>query len=194
MRTQGIKYFGALLAALIAVAGCGGSGGGAGFTSPPPPPPPGGGPTGGITRTGVALAVGPVTNFGSVVVNGISYDTSAATFTVDGQAATQADLAVGDVVVIRGTINDDNSNAVAQSVEFDDNVEGPVSSVDSAAGSFVVLGQTVLVTADTSIDDSCPATLDQLVNVPAVEVSGLVASDGSISATRIECKSVVGEL
>lgn len=153
-----------------------------------------GDPFAGITRTGVAVAVGPVTTFGSIIVNGIRYDTSAAVFTVDGQPALQSDLAVGDMVVVKGTIDDDNSNAVAESVDFDDNVEGPVSSVDVAANSFVVLGQTVLIGDSTSIDDSCPATLNDFLTVAAVEVSGQVMADDSIRATRIECKTVAGEM
>ena len=152
-----------------------------------------GDPFAGITRTGAAVAVGPVTAFGSVIVNGIRYDTSAAVFTVDGQPASQSDLAVGDMVVVKGTIDDDNSNAVADSVDFDDNVEGPVSSIDVAANSFVVLGQTVLIGDATSIDDSCPATLNDFLTVAAVKVSGQVMADGSILATRIECKSIAGE-
>ena len=113
---------------------------------------------------------------------------------VDGQPASQSDLAVGHMVVVKGTIDDDNSNAVAESVDFDDNVEGPVSSVDVAANSFVVLGQTVLIGDATSIDDSCPATLNDFLTVAAVEVSGQVMADGSILATRIECKTVAGEM
>jgi len=177
---------------LFLMSACGGGGGGSETTTPPPvvtPPP-----TGGITRTGVAFATGPVTGFGSVIVNGIRYDTSGAMFTKDGLSTTQDDLAVGHHVVVTGTIDDDNTNAVATAVDFDDNVEGPVSSVDSVAGIIVVLGQTVILGPDTSIDDSCPATLDELLSVAAVEVSGSVNADGAIVATRIECKSVLGEM
>ncbi len=174
--------------ATLLFAGCGGGGGGGGNDNNPPPP------TGGITRTGVAVALGPITGFGSVIVNGNTYETNAATFTKDGQPATQADFAVGQMVLVQGTIDDDNTNAVATSVEFDDNVEGPVSSVDSVNSTLVVLGQTVLIMANTSIDDSCPALLDDFLAVAAVEVSGPVQADGSIEATRIECKNVAGEL
>jgi hypothetical protein len=118
MNAQSARITGFLFALLLAVSACGGgSSGGGGIAPPPPPPPP---PVGGITRTGVAFAIGPVTDFGSVVVNGIRYDTSGADFTVDGQTATQTDLGIGDVVLIKGTIDDDNTNAVALSVEFDD--------------------------------------------------------------------------
>ena len=185
-----LKNICAFLLAITLVSACGGGGGGGGGGITPPPPPP----TGGITRTGVAIAVGPITGFGSVIVNGIRYDTANATFTRDGAAAIQSDLAVGQFVVVTGTIDDDNSNAVATSVEFDDVVEGPVWSVDSGAGSFVVLGQTVLVGPDTSVDDNCPADLNGLLAVAAVEVSGPVMADGSIAATRYECKSILGEM
>jgi hypothetical protein len=176
---------------LFLLSACGGGGGSETTTPPPVTTPP---PTGGITRTGISFAAGPITGFGSVIVNGIRYDTSGAMFTKDGLSTTQDDLAVGHNVVVTGTIDDDNTNAVATTVDFDDNVEGPVSSVDAVAGIIVVLGQTVILGPDTSIDDSCPATLDDLLGVAAVEVSGTVNADGAIVATRIECKSVLGEM
>ena len=167
--------------AILGTAGCGGGGSDGGGVTPPPPPP-----TGGITGTGIA--VGPITGFGSVIVNGVTYDTSSATFTKDGQPATQDDFSVGQVVLVKGSIDDNGANAAADTVEFDDVVEGPVSSVDNALNQIVVLGQTVSITATTSIDDSCPATLDGLLGVPAVEVSGLADANGVIEATRIECR------
>lgn len=172
--------------AILSTAGCGGGGGGGDGATPPPPPPPPPPPTGGITRSGVA--VGPITGFGSVIVNGTTYNTDDAVFTKDGQPATQDDFSVGQVVVVKGSIDDDGGNATADTVEFDDAVEGPVSSVDNALSQIVVLGQTVTLNATTSIDDSCPATLDGLLAVPAVEVSGLADANGVIDATRIECR------
>jgi hypothetical protein len=169
-------------------------GGGGGSTSPIDSPDTTPLPTGGITRTGVAFASGPITGFGSVIVNGVHYDTSNASFTKDGINTSQDDLSVGHHVVVKGTIDDDNSNAVATSVDFSDNVEGPVSSVNTVANTIVVLGQTVQLGPETSIDDSCPATIDGLLSVAAVEVSGLVDASGLIAATRIECKSVLGEM
>jgi len=192
MINHGPKVTGFLMATILIVSACGGSSGG----STPTPPPPGGDPVGGITRTGLAFSSGPVTAFGSVVVNGIHYDTSAANFTNDGQAATQADLAVGDIVIVKGTIDDDNTNAVAESVDFDDNVEGPITagSINTTAGSLIVMGQLVIVGATTSYDDSIsPASLDGLVDDDIIEVSGHVESNGTIHATRIEDKPAGGE-
>jgi len=174
----------AILLVIFAATACGGSSSGGGGITPPPPPP-----TGGITRTGVAIAVGPITAFGSVIVNGVRYDTSTATFTKDGAAAVQGDLSVGQFVVVTGTIDDDNSNAVATTVDFEDIVEGPIGSIITGSG-FVALGQTVLVSlGSTSIDDSCPDPLAIDVNV---EVSGSVLENGDINATRVECKALLG--
>jgi hypothetical protein len=195
MNAKVAKLTGILIATIMGLGACGGGGGGGGGGAvQPSSAPPDGGPVGAITRTGAAVAVGPVSGFGSVIVNGIRYDTSAAEFTVDGQLATQADLKVGDMVIVKGTIDDDNTNAVAESVEFDDNVEGPVSLVDTdAVPSFmVVLGQTV--TFDGVIfDDNCPADPNDLLTIVAVEVSGQTMGDGTIVASRIECKNVLGE-
>ncbi|HET8692740.1 MAG TPA: DUF5666 domain-containing protein [Steroidobacteraceae bacterium] len=181
-----LKSLPALLA-LLALAACGGGGGGNGGPIINPPP------SDGIVRTG--MAVGPIASFGSVVVNGIHYETDDAVITIDGEPATQDDLRVGQVVRIVAELEDGETTGTASSVDFDDNVEGPIASIDLAAGSFVVLGQTVLVGASTSFDDDIsPRSLEGLAPGDFVEVSGLVRADGSIDATRIERNAGGGEL
>ena len=165
---------------LLGLSACGGS-----YSPPPSNDPP---PTGGIGRTG--LAIGPISNFGSVVVNGVRYDTSSASFTVNDGPGSQADLSVGQIVIVAGTFDNSAGSGVANQVTFDDNVTGPIDSIDAGGASFVALGQMVLVGAETSFDDSIsPASLDGLSVGDVVEVSGLIDSDGSIVATRIERKA-----
>ncbi len=167
-----------------ALSACGGGGGGDNTVTPPPPPPP---PTGGIIRTGIAA--GPISTFGSVVVNGVRYDTDSATFTINGSPGTESDLRVGDVVVIKGTLNEDGTTGTADEVTFEDAVTGPVDSVDLVGSSLVVLGQTVRVSPDTSFDDSfSPASLSGVTVGQIVEVSGQFDANGDIGATRIEPK------
>jgi hypothetical protein len=159
----------------------------------------GGEQTAGIDARGNPVAVGVVSKgtisgFGSVVVNGVRYNTDAAAFDIDGSDGVQSDLAVGDVVTIRGTVNDDGTSPTASSVTFDDAVEGPIQVIDAGGGTITVLGQLVRIDADTSFDDSIsPASLDGLDVTDIVEVSGFVLADGSISATRIELKPAGGE-
>ena len=168
---------------LLAIAACGG----------------GGEQVAGIDSRGTPVAVtvvskGTVSGFGSVIVNGVTFDTSSAVFTIDGSVGTQADLAVGQVIVIAGELGDDPTTGTADSVTFDDAVEGPIESIDLVAGTFSVLGQTVRVDAATSFDDDIdPATVEGLNVNDFVEVSGFFLADGTISATRIELRSVAGE-
>ncbi len=143
--------------------------------------------TAGIGRTGIA--VGPVTTFGSVVVNGVRYDTASAAFTVNDVAGSQNDLSVGQVIIVTGTIDDNGTTGTASEVWFDDNVTGPVVSVDLAGNELVVLGQRVLVSPETSFDDSfTPASLEGVSVAQIVEVSGQFDAFGHIVATRIEPK------
>jgi len=176
-------FFPVVFCALL-LSACGGGGGG-GYGSGPA--------TAGIDGTGArspVVASGPVTGFGSVIVNGVHYETNSTRFTIDGASGSQDDLAVGDIVIVRGELNrDDSSRGTATSIEFDDLVEGPISAIDSALNTITVLGQTVRIGADTSFDDSIqPASIAGLAISDVVEISGLTVSDGSISATRIEPK------
>ena len=165
---------------LTLAAACGGGSDTAPVANPPLP-------TGGIGRTGISM--GPISTFGSVVVNGVRYDTSSAAFTVNGLSGSQDDLSVGQVITVSGTIDDNGVDGNADEVNFDDNVKGPVQDIDLAMSQIVVLGQTVLINPETSFDDSInPASIEGLEIDDIVEVSGLVDSAGRITATRIELK------
>lgn len=168
-----------------ALSACGGGGGGGDNTvTPPPTNPP---PTGGIGRTGIAA--GPISTFGSIVVNGVRYETNSATFTINDGAGTEDDLRVGDVVVVKGTIDENGTTGTADEVTFEDAVTGPVDSIDLVGSSLVVMGQSVRVSPDTSFDDSfSPASLDGVTVGQIVEVSGQFDANGDIGATRIEPK------
>lgn len=168
----------------VLVSACGGGSDDSPTTAPPPPPP-----VSGISGNGVAI--GPISTFGSIVVNGVRYDTTSASISIDGNPAVESDLDVGDVVIVKGTINDDGTTGTAETVLADDVVTGPVQSINLAASSMVVLGQNVSVTADTSFDDSIsPASLEGLIIGDIVEVYGLVNAGGVIAATRIEDKPI----
>jgi hypothetical protein len=162
-----------LLLLTICVAGCSGGGGSQKLDSP---------------DSSDAFAYGAITALGSVFVNGVRYDTSQAAFTIDGRSGTERDLAVGDVVLVAGSLNGGSTTqGTADTIVFDDAVEGPVDSIDSPGNSLVVLGQTVRITADTSFDDSVPLqSLAGLAVDDIVEVSGFRGSDGSVQATRLE--------
>ena len=142
------------------------------------------------------VSQGAIAGFGSVIVNGVTFDTSSTTvFDIDGSSGgSQSDLAVGQVIVVQGTFGDDPTMATADSISYDDAVEGPITAIDLAAGTFTALGQLLIVDANTSFDGSIdPASLDGLNVGDVVEVSGFFLTNGSIEATRIESRAAGGE-
>lgn len=141
------------------------------------------------------VSVGTISGFGSVIVNGVRYNTSGATITVDGSPGSESDLAVGQVVAVRGTLDTGGTTGVALSIDFDDIVEGTVDSIDLAAETLTVLGQLIRTDADTSFDDSfSPASLAGVNVGDTVEISGFILADGSINATRLSREQPGGEL
>ena len=138
----------------------------------------GGEPIVGIDRGGVTISQGPINGFGSVIVNGVRYSTTGATITIDDRPGTESDLRAGQVVRVEGTVDATGTAGTARSISFNDDVEGPVQSIDPAAARLVVLGQTVQVGRATSFDDSIsPRSLAGLAVGDRIEVSGLVNAD-----------------
>ena len=162
----------------------------------------GGGDTAGIGGSGITSS-GTITGFGSIFVNGVEFETSSSTFSVDDNPnGTEDDLAVGMRVTVNGTLNADGVSGTATSVTFDDQLQGPVSgmteNLDLTAKTFTVLGITVKASSvDTSYDvsGSNPAnppsySYADLVNGNNVEISGFFNTAGELEATRIELKDV----
>lgn len=152
----------------------------------------GGAPDPGVDRGG--FVIGPISGFGSLIVNGVAFDTSQATILVDGEIGSEADLAVGQIVAVSGPISADGLSGTAENVTFEDNVEGPIAAIDVVASTLTVLGQTVIVDDATSFNGGIdPAALEGLQIDNVVEVSGFVNADGNIFATRIKLKDGGGE-
>lgn len=162
-------------------AACGGGSSGDSSSAPP---------TTGVTKT--VLVTGTISGFGSVIVNGVHYDTSGATVRIDDQPSSDDQLEVGEVVRLEAEV-DGQGQARAKLIEQDHLLEGVAESVDVTGGTLAVAGQLVIVDADTSFDDSIvPGSLAGIVAGDRVEVHGFVGSDGQVRATRIE-KSGPGE-
>ena|SRR5210317_1561909 len=100
------------------------------------------------------VAVGPITGFGSVVVNGVTFNTANTTVTMDDEPGIESGLRLGMIVSVGGTIDATTGEARASEISFVDDVEGPVSSMDQVGGSFVVLGRTVIVDELTVFEDA----------------------------------------
>lgn len=163
----------AVTLAAIALAGCGGgmqAGVGSGGSGAP-----------------LAVGLGPVTGFGSIIVNGERYDETGAEVMVDerpdrARAATVAAIRLGMHAELQ------HRNLVVAIATVAAEVVGPVTSV--SATSFVALGQTVQVNADPARLTVFEGfgSLTDLASGAVVEVHGDRAGNGDILATRVELK------
>ena len=182
------KRIASLVAATFVLASCGGGGSGNGVA--------------GIDRTGVPViaSYGTVSAFGSVVVNGVHYDTNQATFTIDDNPGVSTDLAIGHVVLVRGTLNANRATGVAASVSFENNVAGPVTSIDLVANTAVVLGQLVRVSAHTSFAPGIqPRSLagiavGDILDIPARRVTSLLSTMSKVTIARVNGFCFTGAL
>jgi hypothetical protein len=164
----------------LLVAACGGGGGGSSRSAPPTD----GTPNPGSTKP--VVVTGAINGFGSVIVNGVHYDTSGAEVRIEDQPGTEDDLRVGQVVRIEAEV-DDKGGARARLVEQHRLLQGTVQSVDATCSTMTVAGQVVKIDDDTSFDDSMTPGTNGCVTVgERVEIHGFADSDGGARATRVE--------
>ncbi|MBT8126288.1 MAG: hypothetical protein KJP15_02300, partial [Gammaproteobacteria bacterium] len=148
------------------------------------------------------VSSGTITGFASVYVNGVAFDTSSSTFDVDGNPdGVESDLAIGMRVKVYGAINANGVSGTADSISYDDELQGPVSALsladaDGVHRTFNVFGTTVLVNSTTTnFDISGDITttevfdFDSIADKDHVEISGYYDSTGMLIATRVELVS-----
>jgi hypothetical protein len=156
--------------AASALSGCGG--GGASIIGALP----------GTGGTGI-FAQGAIAGFGSVIVNGIKFDDSAATVQIDGVAAGSQDLRLGMVAGVQGQSGADPALGVASQIEVWSIARGAVTQLQN--GAFGVAGMTIQTNSATVYEGVASAAA--LAVGQAVAVWGLQAgADGSHwVATRV---------
>jgi hypothetical protein len=140
-----------------------------------------------VTPTDTAgVAVGTISAFGSVFVNGVEFDDSRATVTINGVVTTRSRLREGMVVEVQGRFNGDGS-AVADSIDRFDCVQGPITAINRVQNTVTVLGEIVDVGDDTVFDGVAIRDLNGFAIGDAVEVSCLQDRSGNrVRATRME--------
>lgn len=145
--------------------------------------------SGGIEGSGsprtASISYGAVTT-DDLSVNGVQYSAAAATITIDGQPGTAADLHVGNVVLVRGSVDSANHKGVADDIAADYVVHGRLDSIDAANNVAVVLGQTVRIEAATTFDQTLAGKALADLAGEIVRVAGFRDGDGAISAARVE--------
>jgi hypothetical protein len=163
-----------MLATAVLVA-CGGGGGASGTSTPP------------ATAASV-YAAGPITGFGSVIINGVRFDDTGATISDDdGATLAESQLGLGMQAEVEGQGDDTNAaHGTAHAIHIHSALVGPVSAVDTAANTLTVLGQTVTVDAQTAFDSAITGGLAGIVAGNVVQVHGQFdTASQSYLATRI---------
>lgn len=160
-----------LVMALGGLSGCGGGGVGGVLAGPP-----------GTGGTGL-FAQGTIVGFGSVIVNGIRFDDTAAAVKVDGLLASTQDLRLGMVADVQGLRGADLTLGVANVIEVWSIAQGVVSQVQGSQCQ--VAGMLVQADAATVFDGI--GSVAALTNGMRVAVWGLQAgADASRwTATRV---------
>lgn len=190
---------------LVLSSGCGGGGGGSSASANQPQA------ASTAQQQTPVTASGVITGFSSVFVNDNRYAVETDTVVaIEGEAERLGDdsaLRIGMKVRIHAEM-DANGERVAQRIEYDEDLKGPVSNVqpqadDPGIGVFEAVGIQVVVDANTVFDDDVgdnngDGTLDiRDLELPAgeiqVEVSGYPSPAGII-ATRIDRVSGPGGL
>lgn len=191
---QAILPMTAIVSATLVIAACGGGGAGtsgsvassAASTSST------------TSATETPTAIGAITGFGSIVVDGVTYDDSSAAIEVESSPGRKslAEAKLGHRVLL--SLRTDGKLG---RVELLPEVQGAVTAVDATAGKLVINGQTIVVNADaavgpvTAFGNGYTSLADVLVG-DNVEVHGTQSTDSSgaavITATRIE-KRVAAE-
>ena len=143
---------------------------------------------------GGAVAVGPISGLGSIIVNGVRFDDRTAAIQDDeGAVRTRSDLQLGVFTEVEATGltgSGGNQRATATHVRIRSEIIGPIDSVDPSTSILTVLGQTVLITPATAFDPGLTGGLAGLQTGAVVEVYGRFdAVRGRYAATRIEPRS-----
>jgi hypothetical protein len=145
---------------------------------------------GGIGGTGY-VSNGTITAFGSIVVNGVEFETAKAEVIIGGKPkgtgnqAVLDNLDVGQTVVVEGLENDDGLSGTATRVRFTPHVKGPVSEIRDLGNTIkmiIVLGQTIIADERTVFKS---INIRDLALNDLVEVSGLMGVAGAIRATHL---------
>ena len=137
-----------------------------------------------------SFAAGPITGFGSIIVNGVRFDESTARVSNDdGTASSKDNLKLGMTAEVHGgAISDDGTGprATATEVTFGAALVGPVTAIDTTTKGLVILGQTVLVLDTTVFEERLVGGFAGITVGMLVEMHGqLDPKTGIYTATRI---------
>ncbi len=146
----------------------------------------------GTVERATAYAAGPISGFGSIIVNGVRFDDAAATVSDDDDRARSRELLkLGMMVEVDAAgVSDAAATGRALHIRYGSQIVGPVGAVDATNGTLIVLGQNVDVTDTTVVDPALVGGIAGMVVGDLLEVHAQFdAATGRYRATRIESAS-----
>jgi Domain of unknown function (DUF5666) len=143
----------------------------------------------GATALKQVVYQGPVTGFGSVIVNGVRFAENAATVQdEEGTTVSRSALHLGSIIQVKGTSADASTSGTATTLTVLPSARGRVEAVDAAAGTLTIMG--VKVTIDTATVFEGSAGLAAILVGDLVEVHGTANATG-ILATLVEKRAAL---
>ncbi|WP_256216649.1 DUF5666 domain-containing protein [Variovorax sp. OV084] len=136
--------------------------------------------SGGTGVTADAAGIGAADGLGSIILNGLRYDTDTATFTIEDAT----ELQIGMSARVAGKVDANFTSGVATQVQSAAELRGAASGIDTSAGSFVVMGTVVSIDSATVWADANGLADINLNSI--VQVWGLPSAPGALRATRIQ--------
>ncbi|SOD28107.1 hypothetical protein SAMN05518800_3676 [Variovorax sp. YR752] len=136
--------------------------------------------SGGTGVTADAAGIGAADGLGSIILNGLRYDTDSATFTIEDAT----ELQIGMSARVAGKVDANFTSGVATQVQSAAELRGAASGIDTSAGSFVVMGTVVSIDSATVWADANGLADINLNSI--VQVWGLPSAPGALRATRIQ--------
>lgn len=150
-----------------------------------------GGGGGGLSATAPATVGGTISGLGSIVLNGVRYETiGASVLDADDGTSIHSPMGMGMTVEIDPSTT---GSTTASTIHVQTGIKGSTSLVNASSSSLNVAGLPVTADANTFIVNSATSVSGSfaalLTDNQSVEVYGLPQSDGTFKATRIEILS-----
>ena len=148
----------------------------------------GGGASSGLTTVN-PLVAGTISGLGSVIVNGVRYETiGASVVDADDSHAIRTPLGLGMTVSIDPL---PSSATTAETIHVQTGLKGSISALDATAKTLHVAGLPVIADSATFVVTSAgqAGSFSDLADNLHVEVYGLPQPDGTFKATRIEIEA-----
>ena len=134
---------------------------------------------------------GPIAGFGSVIMNGVRWDTDSASFEINGEMGAQSDLGIGMIVRVEGERFSDGT-ARADRVIFESRLRGPIRQIVDLgpdARALEIFGIRTIVSRAATVFEG--TDLDSLAVDTVVDLSGLVNEAGEVEATHLRLRGPI---